>query len=275
MNLRLTHALREEEISKFKVVYTTKEFSIAEYRYSKGRSIASFTHAHDGYEFVIPLNTIPLLRYENASYIGEVGYCYPVMPYAEHGIEFELESDLISISIDKEYLRQVMEELGYKEFSFYSRFHVEKVLMGLIKEFLVTFKHRLIRPIVEQLIDDGLRDNIDNRKPERGYFKNIKDSIRYMLDHYQEQDLTIKKIADQSHYSYTYFTKAFKQFMHDTPINHLNKLRLSKAKELMRDHNLSLQDIASRVGFASQSTFTESFKRVIGYLPKDYRNKYL
>ena len=74
---------------------------------------------------------------------------------------------------------------------------------------------------------------------------------------------------------YTYFTKVFKKFMNDTPINHLNKLRLSRAKELMRDESLSLEEIALMSGYKNNSSFTESFKRLIGMNPLVYRKKYL
>ena len=69
--------------------------------------------------------------------------------------------------------------------------------------------------------------------------------------------------------------KAFKKYMHDTPIMHLNKRRISDAKALLKDKNLQLMDIATAVGYKNLSTFTEAFKRCMGLLPSEYRKKYI
>jgi AraC-like DNA-binding protein len=63
--------------------------------------------------------------------------------------------------------------------------------------------------------------------------------------------------------------------MNDTPVNHLNRIRLSKAKELMKNKELSLNDVALKAGFKTQSNFTEVFKRIVGMKPTEYRKKYL
>ena len=126
------------------------------------------------------------------------------------------------------------------------------------------------------LVHIGLSDKTDRRRPEKKYAKNIKNIIVYMHDHYKEADLTIEKLAELSGYSVTYFTKAFKAYMADSPIVHLNKLRISEAKSLLvTNPNLKFKDISLMVGFDNLSTFTESFKRVTGLKPKDYKAKYI
>ena len=275
MSLVDAHGMSKEELLTYKSIITIDYFSIAEYVPSKDKKMSSFYHSHDAYEFIIPFNTIPLLIYQKANYIGEVGYCYPVNPQTEHGIEFELDASLLSIVVDKGYLDKVKKELGYDNKYFYTRFLVSKELTQILNEFKASLNKSLIPQIVKILVLDGLKDNVDNRRPQKNYFKRIKESILYMSNNYQDPNLSIKKISALSEYSYTYFTKAFCSYMHDTPINHLNKLRLSKAKELMKDKSLSLNDIATKSGFKNLSTFTESFKRIVGILPKDYRKNFI
>ena len=107
-------------------------------------------------------------------------------------------------------------------------------------------------------------------------FYNIKNIIIYMYDHYKECDLTIEKLASLSGYSTTYFTKAFKAYMNDSPIVHLNKLRISEAKSLMLENKeLKFKDISLMVGYDNLSTFTESFKRVTTLTPNEYKEKYI
>ena len=38
---------------------------------------------------------------------------------------------------------------------------------------------------------------------------------------------------------------------------------------------MNFKDISEKVGFVNLSTFTESFKRVTGFTPKDFKNKYI
>ena len=52
---------------------------------------------------------------------------------------------------------------------------------------------------------------------------------------------------------------------------YLNRLRVSKAKELLRSPELRLTDVAQLVGYEDQSYFTKVFKRVTGVLPHAYR----
>ena len=56
---------------------------------------------------------------------------------------------------------------------------------------------------------------------------------------------------------------------------HLNKRRISEAKILLNDKYVELKDIAQKVGYKNLSTFTEAFKRIMGMVPSEYRNKYL
>ena len=275
MNLRAAHGLNEDEIKKYAKIITSKYVSIAEYKANVNDKMSSFSHKHLPYEFIIPFNLMPLLIYQDALYIGEVGYCYPVNPNTNHGIDFDLNSSVISIVVDMEYLDKLKKELNYDGKYFYTKFLVSKDLLNILSMVRVTQDINLMEELVKILIIDGLKENADTRKPSYYYFKNMKKSIMYMLDNYENPDLTIEEVASKSDYSYTYFTKAFKRYMNDTPVNHLNRIRLSKAKELIKNKELSLSDIALKAGFKTQSNFTEVFKRIVGMKPTEYRKKYL
>lgn len=259
---------------------TINNISVAYYDHEKSSStIQPFSHSHLAYEFIIPLKTVPLLIYDKANYIGEVGYVYPVNPNVVHGIEFPLdESEIIDIAIDMNYFDEIKKKLGFDKEYFYTRFSVNHSFIELCLNFInnINIKNdeNIKTLICEMLIQKGLSDKTDRRRPEKKYAKNIKNIIIYMYEHYKELDLTIEKLAQLSGYSTTYFTKAFKAYMNDSPIVHLNKLRISEAKAIMgKNKELKLKDISVMVGFDNLSTFTESFKRVTGCTPKEFRIK--
>ena len=270
-------------ISNYSSVKSIENFSIAEYHYDENKpTINPFSHQHLEYEFILILKTVPLLVYEKANYIGEVGYVYPVNPNVIHGIEFPLdESEIIDITVDMNYFDEIKKSLGFEGEYFYTRFQVSTSFIDLCNNFLKgnnnQFKEESIKKlIISSLIIEGLSDKTDRRRPEKKYAKNIKKILVYMYEHYNDPNLTIKDLAELSDYSITYFTKAFTAYMHDSPIVHLNKLRISEAKSLMLENkNLKFKEIALMVGFDNLSTFTESFRRVTGYAPKDFKAKYI
>lgn len=286
MSVYLAHGVSPEEIKKFDYIDEFDGFSIALYNYQEGKEgLLPFQHTHEEYEFIIPLSTIPLMRYEKANYIGEVGFVYPVNPFVNHGLEFaSTTSSVISITVEVSLVEQYKKELGFEGRYFYTRFIASKELMlGITKFQELAHKpvpNKMILEIIRKhilsiLIKDGLASGEDNRRPEKVYAKNIKQIILYMFEHYSDPDLTINKLAELCGYSTAYFSRAFKAYMNDPPVVHLNKLRLSEAKELFHDHKLTLGQIATMVGYKNLSTFTEAFKNIIGMKPKEYRDKYI
>ena len=286
MSVYLAHSASLEEIKKFDTIDEFVGFSIAQYTYQEGKeSLLPFQHTHEEYEFIIPLSTIPLLRYEKANYIGEVGYIYPVNPFVNHGLELDsATSSVISITVDASLIEKYKQELGYEGRYFYTRFIASKEIMLSITKFQ-ELSHKAVpnkmilelirKNILINLIKDGLASGEDNRRPEKVYAKNIKQIILYMFENYNDPDLTISKLAELCGYSTAYFSRAFKAYMNDPPVVHLNKLRLSEAKELFHNHDLTLGEIATMVGYKNLSTFTEAFKNIIGMKPKEYRDKYI
>ena len=72
-----------------------------------------------------------------------------------------------------------------------------------------------------------------------------------------------------------YLSRIFKQETGVTFNEYLNRVRLNKAKELLRRRELRMTDISLAVGYEDQSYFTKVFKRVAGMLPREYREKIL
>lgn len=285
MSVRTAHGTSIDEIKKYDWIYSIKNFSVAEY-YEKhnGNELKAFRHNHDEYEFIIPLTTIPLLYYQKANYIGEVGFCYPVNPYVEHEIEFDLHSHVFSITIEKRYVEFIKSILGLENRYFYTRFLIDDRLLTLINKYRLSFndqtserENKIIKYAKEisvLLIRKGLENDIDNRRPEKHFNKNIRDIIVYMNDNFKDKELTISKLAEMSGYSLSYFTKSFKAYMHDTPILHLNKLRISEAKRLIIETDMPLGEIAHEVGYKNFSTFTEAFQTILNMTPTQFKRKF-
>jgi AraC-like DNA-binding protein len=286
MGVLQAHALTLNQVKNYNSLSTLKYISVAEYWYDKDReTIDAFSHKHEEYEFIIPMETIPLLIYDKANYIGEVGYIYPVNPMTEHGIAFPLnKSGCIDITVSKEYVDDLKAKLGFDSKYFFTRFIMPSTFLDVLREFqrevdkvqYNSFKaESLAKLLVSTLIIEGLTLGVDNRRPEKKYKKNIKQMILYMYNNFNNQELDIADLAKMSGYSLTYFTKAFKAYMNDTPIMHLNKLRISEARSLMNKGVYNFYNIYHEVGYKNLSSFTEAFKRITGMTPSKYRTTYV
>ncbi len=86
------------------------------------------------------------------------------------------------------------------------------------------------------------------------------------------RSVSISDLAFDLGVTRAYFTTLFTAEVGDSPYNYLTKLRMEKAKQLMRKgEGLSVSEIAYSVGFTSLERFSEMFKKYEGKSPKVYR----
>jgi AraC family transcriptional regulator len=86
-----------------------------------------------------------------------------------------------------------------------------------------------------------------------------------------ERDPSIAEIARECGLSSGYFARAFKRSTGVPPYKWLTKMRVERAKELLKDPRCELADIAQLCGFVDQSHFTRVFSRSEGYSPGRWR----
>lgn len=91
--------------------------------------------------------------------------------------------------------------------------------------------------------------------------------VDYVHEHLN-QDVTLIKLAAFAQISPYHFLRLFKQKTGVTPHQYILQQRIEKAKYLLQHSELSIADIAVRVGFCDQSHLTRSFKRIVGVTPK-------
>ena len=99
----------------------------------------------------------------------------------------------------------------------------------------------------------------------------VKKAQAYMEKHFSEQ-LLLSDIAAQFHLHPNYFSSLFKKQLDMTVRDYILQLRMTKAKELMKDSSLKLLDIALAVGYEDAAHFNRAFKNVTGVSPSMYRD---
>ncbi len=96
-------------------------------------------------------------------------------------------------------------------------------------------------------------------------------ALKQYLDAHFAEPITLEMLTERMSLSQQHFSRLFKHYFHLTPMEYLKRLRLEHARFLLSNHNLSIADIARRVGYESQSYFTVLFSAYFGTTPRGMR----
>lgn len=125
----------------------------------------------------------------------------------------------------------------------------------------------------EQFIASLLREaaaSFRQKKQSLAQDKTIRFVTDYLRDHYSE-DIFVDMLADKLNLTSGYLSSSFKAKMGISLTDYVSQLRVDKAKLLLVDPALKIQDIAERVGYPNVNTFIRVFKKLTGQTPGDYR----
>lgn len=99
----------------------------------------------------------------------------------------------------------------------------------------------------------------------------IQEARQYILDNYQDPELSVEKICRHLHMSPAYFSTLFKRETGQAYIAYLTELRLNKAVELLNKTDDKTYVIAAKVGYQEQNYFSYVFKKRFGISPTRFR----
>jgi AraC-like DNA-binding protein len=85
--------------------------------------------------------------------------------------------------------------------------------------------------------------------------------------------LDVAALARVAHVSPAHFARQFRAVFGETPHRYLQRRRIERAMELLRDTDLPVTEVCLEVGFASLGTFSRTFSAVVGESPSAYRER--
>ncbi len=100
----------------------------------------------------------------------------------------------------------------------------------------------------------------------------VRRSLEYIHRNYRQQ-ITLEQAASYSAASPTHFSRRFNAEMGVNFSAYVNRLRIEKSKELLKETDMSLSEISQSVGFTSQQYFSKVFKAETGMTPGQFRNR--
>lgn len=100
----------------------------------------------------------------------------------------------------------------------------------------------------------------------------IRQSKKFMETYYSEK-IELNELAKAAFMSRFHYVRVFKQVYGITPRSYLRDMRISKAKQFLKE-GFSITDTCYKVGYESLATFSSTFKRSTGYSPREFKDFY-
>ncbi len=105
----------------------------------------------------------------------------------------------------------------------------------------------------------------ESRKDER-----LINMINFMQANYQS--VTLDDMAEQFHLSKPYLSKYIHEKSGKTFIEQLTNIRMKKARTLLKNGNMTVENIAAAVGYPNVEHFNRTFKKLYNMTAVEYRN---
>jgi|GEM_PF-4862987 len=200
------------------------------------------------------------------------------LPGQEYTASSVDEYTSITISIPKEIIQEWFGELQAGVFSFENTFFIERfisiinkiLILKLNNEFHQEYVYNLILYKVGKLLSKIQKFD----KKNKGYQKF--DNISSFIKTNQEQDLSIKEIADNFNITDRTLRNIFMKEIGLSPKQYQTAIKMNiLKKEIINNPRSFISKIINSSGMQYQSLLSKNFKELFGCTPKEYQNLFL
>lgn len=153
-------------------------------------------------------------------------------------------------------LREMLREIEFKAVGY------ELICQDLLEVLIL----RLMRHACLQF----LPTKTEHRKPGRKPSKECA-AVRHYIDNHFKENINLDMLSELVHVNKYYMVHSFTKEYGISPINYLISRRIEESKYLLSDTDHSLSQISHMLGFSSPSYFSQSFRRLEGMSPMEFR----
>src|SRR5262245_9428 len=131
---------------------------------------------------------------------------------------------------------------------------------------------RLIDLLFVQAVRAWLGTQADDRT---GWIAALRDrqisTVLGLMHKYPDRPWTVSTLAHEVGMSRATLARRFRELLEETPLAYLSRWRLHAAADLIRRERLTLSEVAARVGYQSEASFSRVFLQAMGQRPGAYR----
>ncbi|MBQ8321984.1 MAG: helix-turn-helix transcriptional regulator [Clostridia bacterium] len=125
------------------------------------------------------------------------------------------------------------------------------------------------KALLYYVISDMQTESAEKYQPKSKY-KVIEPAVNYINENFSLELLNISKLSAMCDITPEYFRKIFREHFGNSPIAYINKMKISRAKDLILSGMYSLGEVCELSGYSDFSHFSREFKKATGYPPSEY-----
>ncbi|WP_173218706.1 AraC family transcriptional regulator [Paenibacillus alba] len=143
--------------------------------------------------------------------------------------------------------------------------HISSISRNILEMETIAEIHR----IIVGALQDSFKKDFQGHTTKLNYF--LVDAVtEYIQNHYQDPSLSLTSIASIMKISTRNLSKTYKEATHISIPDYINEFRLTKAADLLIQDDLSVYEIAGKVGILNETYFFSMFKKKYKVTPKEY-----
>jgi AraC family transcriptional regulator len=203
--------------------------------------------------------------------------------FLSHWTNWDREIEFSVIAICPTLMNQVIQEPVQREVELIPQFSISDPVIQQLALALKTelqtgcLSGRLYGESLGTALASRLVQNYAVSKPSLEIANGLPQSqLQRVIDYIKAnltQDLSILELATLTRMSESHFSRSFKQSIGIAPYQYLMQQRVEKAKQLLKQREISISSIALDCGFANQTHLTKVFRQLTGVTPKAYRKQ--
>lgn len=136
---------------------------------------------------------------------------------------------------------------------------------------------QLIKNYLEILLVNLMRNETEKETPDAIFLSQEKigervaqQTVSFLKEHLYER-LEIADVCSALNYNKSYIFEQFKKATNHSVMAYFMRLKIERAKRLLRETSLSVAQIADKLSFDTPNYFSKTFKKLTGYTPLQYK----
>ncbi|GIP57490.1 hypothetical protein J15TS10_13040 [Paenibacillus woosongensis] len=216
----------------------------------------------------------PLLRYAKPAVLAD---------QLEHGQQAEFRAILLDCAaalagIDSMHhvpAQELYYSIGLVFLSYMNRWNLVETAatrIGLHK-LMQPGEHESWQQAFDYLLHVGdMLFNLQSQEEERRARDVITVIQKHVQDHLHDPDeISLVRLAELVFFNPSYLSRLFKQVTGTNLSEYISACRMTRAKRLLENPDVKIQDVAELVGYGTATNFTRSFRKATHMTPQEYR----
>lgn len=161
---------------------------------------------------------------------------------------------------------------GFREFEYAQKAIKLGVTRLILKPSTISEIEEAVTTMISNLKNKNIRTESEETESNSVNSFIVKNALKYIQENYTRK-ITLAEVADRTYVSQWYLSKLLNKHTGKSFSDILNQIRISVAKDLLKNPSMRIGSIAEEVGFIDIAHFSRVFKKFEGCSANEYRNK--